>query len=126
MKRITVLLVDDNLTFLRVATHYLAHFSELNVVATADNGRDGLAQALSLHPQVILLDLVMPGQSGLEIIPCLRAAVAGVGIIVLTSHNLAYYKQAALAAGADEFVRKADMDEELLPAIRRIVQMRHS
>jgi DNA-binding NarL/FixJ family response regulator len=114
--------VDDNLTFLRLAASYLAHFSELNIVATADNGQDGFTKALSLHPQVILLDLVMPGLSGLQLIPRLRAAVSGVGIIVLTSHSPTSYKQAVLAAGADEFVRKADIDEQLLPAIRRVVE----
>jgi DNA-binding NarL/FixJ family response regulator len=122
MEPITILLVDDNPIFLRLAAGYLEHFNELMVVATANNGEDGLAKAADLRPQIVLLDLAMPGLSGLEVIPRLRAILPEVSIIILTGHSLAGYEQAALAAGAAEFVPKADMSDKLLPAIGRVAR----
>lgn len=122
MMSISILLVDDHLTFLRLTTSFLQQFNDLIVVATAHEGEDALAKAVALQPHIILLDLAMPGLSGLEVIPRLRTVVPQVGIIILTKHRLAGYQKAALTAGADEFVSKATMGDDLLPAIRRVIK----
>ena len=121
----SILLVDDHLTFLRLTTSFLQQFNDLIVVATAYEGEDALAKAAALQPHLVLLDLAMPGLSGLEVIPRLRAVLPDVGIIVLTKHRLAAYQKAALAAGADEFVSKATMGDDLLPAIQRVISTNH-
>jgi DNA-binding NarL/FixJ family response regulator len=124
MDPVSVLLVDDNPTFLRIATRFLQeHYrDEVVVVGTAGGGQEALIKARDLRPQVILLDLAMPDLPGLEAIPRLRAALPEVGIIALTVHNSNGYRQAALAAGADEFVSKANLSTDLLPAIRRVMK----
>jgi DNA-binding NarL/FixJ family response regulator len=118
----SILLVDDHLTFLRLTTCFLQQFNDLIVVATAHEGEDALAKAAALQPHLVLLDLAMPGLSGLEVIPRLRSVLPQVGIIVLTKHRLASYQKAALMAGADEFVSKATMGDDLLPAIQRVIR----
>ena len=120
--KISVLLVDDHETFLRVATEFLQRHDELTLVGAARGGKEALAQAQDLRPQVILVDLNMPGLSGLETIPLLRAMLPEAGIIALTLLDAKVYRQAALAAGADDFVPKANLSTELLPAIRRVAQ----
>jgi DNA-binding NarL/FixJ family response regulator len=124
MDPVSVLLVDDNPTFLRIATRFLQeHYrDEVVVVGTAGGGQEALIKARDLRPQVILLDLAMPDLPGLEAIPRLRAALPEMGIIALTVHNSNGYRQAALAAGADEFVSKANLSTDLLPAIRRVMK----
>ncbi len=117
---ISVLLVDDNATFRQIAARFLQAFDDVTVVGTAAGGAEALTQAQALRPQVILLDLLMPDVPGLEAIPRLRAALPDVGIIALTLHDADGYRRAALAAGADDFVTKADMSAHLLPAIRRV------
>ena len=120
--KISVLLVDDHETFLRVATEFLQRHDELTLVGAARGGKEALAQAQDLRPQVILVDLNMPGLSGLETIPLLRAMLPEAGIIALTLLDAKVYRQAALAAGADDFVPKPNLSTHLLPAIRRVVQ----
>lgn len=126
MSAVRVLLVDDNSTFRRLATRFLAEHDEIEVVGALRGGRDALAQIHELRPDVVLIDLAMPDLSGLQTIPHLRAARAEVGIIVLTLLATEAYRQAALDAGADAFVAKPNLTTELLPAIRRVVAGRRS
>lgn len=128
MGPISVLLVDDNLTFLGILRRFLEedHQNEVMVIGTAGCGAEGLALARSLRPHMILLDLRMPGLSGLETIPLLRSMLPGVGIIALTLWGANGYREAALAAGADDFVSKFAVNTDLLPAIRRVARTRRS
>lgn len=119
MTPVRVLLVDDNQTFLRIATRYLEEHAEIAVVAARGGGAEALAAVEELRPDVALIDLAMPDLPGLELIPRLRAAWPELGIIALTLMDADGYRCAALAAGADEFVPKATLITELIPAIRR-------
>ena len=121
MSPISVLLVDDNRIFLRITGRFLMKHGDVDLVGTAGGGVEALSKAQKLRPQVILLDLAMPDLPGLEIIPRLREVVPEMRIIALTMLDTEEYRKAALAAGADEFVPKADLNTDLLPAIRRVV-----
>ena len=121
-RRLGVLLVDDNQMFLDTAIAFLQRHNELLDIGTALEGTKALVQAQELQPQVILIDLDMPDLSGLETIPRLRAMLPHTGIIALTLLNGSAYRRAALAAGADEYVPKAAMTTDLLPAIQRVVR----
>jgi DNA-binding NarL/FixJ family response regulator len=114
-----VLLVDDNEAFRHVATDFLHRHHELTVVGAMCGGEEALAQAQDLQPQVILIGLDRPG---LETISRLRKVLPGVGIIALTLLEGSTYRQAALAAGADDLVAKAELITDLLPAIRRVTR----
>ena len=122
MKPISVLLVDDNPAFLRIVTRFLQEHDDVVVVGVAGGGEEALALAQDLKPDIVLIDLAMPGLSGLETIPRLRAVLPEVGIIALTVLDTNGYREAALAASADDFVPKATLDTDLLPAIRRVAQ----
>ena len=124
MHPVSVLLVDDHPPFLRIATNFLQeHYTEeVVVVGAARSGEEGLVQALDLQPDMVLCDLTMPGLTGLQTIPRLRAALPDVAIIALSCHQVNGYRQAALEAGADEFIPKASLATDLLPAIRRVMQ----
>jgi len=122
MKPISVLLVDDNPSFLRLVTRFLQEHDDIVVVGTADGGEEALALAQDLQPDIVLIDLAMPGLSGLEAIPRLRAVLPAAGIIALTVLNTNSYLQASLEAGANDFVAKASLNTDLLLAIRRVAQ----
>jgi two-component system response regulator NreC len=121
--KVCVLLVDDHEPFLRAAADFLQRHHELAVVGVLRGGEEALAQAQDLRPHVILIDLNMPGLNGLETISRLRVMLPEVGIIALTLLDPNAYRQAALAAGADDFVSKANLTTDLLPAIRRVAQI---
>ena len=120
MNPITVLLADNNASFLRVVNKFLAQHDEIEVVGTAEGGREALVEAKRLQPQVMLVDLGMPDLSGLDAIPLLREAHPEMFIIALTLLDTDSYREAALAAGADAFIPKATLNANLMPAIRRL------
>ena len=127
MHPVSVLLVDDHPPFLRIATNFLEeHCKDVVVLGAASGGEEGLAQAHDLRPDIVLCDLSMPGLSGLETIPRLRAALPEMGIIALSCHEANGYREAALAAGADEFIPKTSLATDLLPAIRRVARSKGS
>ena len=98
----------------------------IGVIRTAgyidtEGGEKILAQAQALGPHVILMDL---DRLGLETMSRLRKVLPGVGIIALTLLNDKVYRQATLAAGADDVVCKAELVADLLPAIRQVTRAR--
>ena len=128
MHPVSVLLVDDNPAFLRIATRFLQEqgHDEVVVVGAAGGGEEGLIQAQEQRPDIVLVDLRMPGLSGLETIPLLRSMLPDVGIIALTLWDANGYREAALAAGADDLISKFVVNTVLLPAIRRVARSKGS
>jgi DNA-binding response OmpR family regulator len=122
MEPISIMLVDDNPVFLRATTQFLGAHDDVVVIGTATRGDEALKQIENLRPHTVLIDLAMPGLSGLATIPRLRHLMPEVGIIALTVMNSEGFRQAALTAGADIFIPKATMRTHLLPAIRELAQ----
>jgi DNA-binding NarL/FixJ family response regulator len=122
MKPISVLLVDDNPVFLRITARFLQQHDDVVVVGVAGGGEEALALTQDLQPDIVVIDLAMPSLSGLATIPLLEIVLPEVGIIALTVLGTNSYRQAALAAGANDFVPKASLDTDLLPAIRRVAR----
>ena len=122
MARISVFMVDDNPIVLRFAARFLDSSPGISVAGTATDAADALTQVLGLQPEVVVVDLRMPGMSGFELIPRLRAALPGVGLVALTVLDADAYRQAALSAGADGFVTKGTMVAELVPTIQRVAR----
>jgi CheY-like chemotaxis protein len=115
-----VLLLDNNAEFLQVVAQFLKRHDGV-VTFCALLGCEGLPTLVQeLQPQVILVDLDTHGPTGLETIPRLRVMLPGVVIIALTLSSDSAYSKAALAAGADDLICKADLTHKLLPAIERL------
>ena len=111
-----VLLVDDNQAMLARAAAVLA--TTCVVVGQAQDGAAALMAAATLRPDVIVLDISMPGMSGLEVASHLRTAGSRAAIVFLTVHNDAEVVEAALAAGGSGYVIKARLASDLLIAVR--------
>jgi DNA-binding response OmpR family regulator len=122
MTPVSVMLIDDNPTFLRATKQFLEAHDDVVVVGTANRGDEALARVEQLQPQVVLVDLAMPGLPGLETIPRLRRMMPKAGIIALTVMNSHSFRKAALEAGADLFIHKGNMRTDLLPALQWLVQ----
>ncbi len=116
-----VLLVDDNQNFVRAAVEFLQRRQELLLVGTTDGSEQALVQASILKPQVILIDLEIPGLTASETIPRLREMLPGVSIVALTLLDRRAYGNAALSAGAHAVVSKARLVSDLIPAIHRLL-----
>jgi DNA-binding NarL/FixJ family response regulator len=118
----SVLLVDDH-AVLRSGLRYLIdREAGLEVVGEAGDGREAVELARDLEPDVILLDLSMPGLSGTEAMAALREVSPESRILVLSMHVEDSYLQSALRAGAAGYVPKKAIDVELVSAIRAVVR----
>lgn len=122
MNRVRLVLIDDSPDFLKVASRFLSGLESLELVGLGSRAEDALGLVARLTPDVVLLDLAMPGTSTLEIIPQLKVVDPEVKVVVLTLYGTAGYRQAALDAGADSFVSKKSMGVDLLPAILRVAR----
>jgi DNA-binding NarL/FixJ family response regulator len=120
MQRIRVLLVDDNLEFLDLAASLLEGH-EYEIAGKAENGEEGLNAAIRLQPDVVVLDVSMPGLNGFEVARRLRQQKSGAGIVLLTFHEDVDYLRAARAIGVQGYVIKRRMATDLPIAVREAV-----
>jgi DNA-binding NarL/FixJ family response regulator len=111
-----VLIVDDNDAILRRVSAALS--PACRVVGVAKDGRAALEAAESLRPDVIVLDISMPGMTGLEVVSLLREAGSTAAVVFLTIHQETDFVEAARAAGALGYVTKPKLASDLLRAVR--------
>ena len=101
-----ILIADDH-TILRSGLRLmLSSQPDLDIVGEASNGAETLQQSEVLHPDLILLDLSMPGMNGLDVLPTLRRLAPSAKILVLTMHDDKRYLHQALQNGASGYVLK--------------------
>jgi DNA-binding NarL/FixJ family response regulator len=120
MKPIRVLLADDH-AILRAGLRMLLEAQpDMAVVAEAADGEEAVRRATGTRPDVAVVDLTMPGLSGVETLERLRREVPATRLLVLTMHDDPGYARLALAAGAAGHVVKDAGSGELLAAIRAV------
>ena len=115
---IRVLVVDDHAVVRGGLRLFLLAFDDLELVGEASSGEKALAQCADLRPDVVLMDLVMPGMGGVEAIRLLRQRHPHVQVIALTSFPEDELVQAALRAGAISYLLKTISAGDLAAAIR--------
>ncbi|MBI3779402.1 MAG: response regulator [Gammaproteobacteria bacterium] len=111
-----VLLIDDH-ALVRKGLEELLRSRGVEVVASAGSGEEGIQQALTLTPDVILLDIKMPGMNGIETLEKLRAGNVTVPILMLTMSRDDADLRAALRGGAAGYLLKDMNPEDLVPAL---------
>lgn len=119
-KTIRALVVDDSLVALRAICTMLRSRGAISVVGTARNGRDAVSKAETLRPDLILMDMEMPGVKGLEATSWLRKRFPAIRVIVVTVHDSPEVQEACEAADADGFVSKSRIHAELFSEIERV------
>lgn len=121
MNLITVLIADNHPIFVRSVAAFLQQHDNIVIVGTASGGEEALRRAEELEPDLVLINLTMQEPTSLETVRRLRTACPRVKIIVLSLLDSEGYRRAALSAGTDDFVSKATLTTDLMPAIRRTV-----
>jgi DNA-binding NarL/FixJ family response regulator len=110
-----VVLADDHRAMLDAVASLLA--SRFDVIGTADDGLEALRLATTLAPDVVVLDLSMPGLDGLAVVDGIRRAGRTVAIVILTVSEDSALVDAALGVGALGYVTKTRASTELVPAV---------
>ena len=117
---IRIMLVDDHAIVREGVRHVLAATPGLEVVGEAGDGDTALALAQECLPDVVVLDLSLPGLSGLEVTRQLRVLLPAVRILILSVHDHAEYVVGAVRAGAQGYLRKDSSPTELREALRAV------
>jgi DNA-binding NarL/FixJ family response regulator len=116
-----VLIVDDHAFIRRGVETILESSPEWQVCGEASNGTDAVRLAKQLSPEVILMDVTMPGMNGLEATRIIRREHPDVKVILLTLHESSEVLRSGFRAGASGYLLKADAEEELMKALRVVV-----
>lgn len=119
---IRVLIVDDHAVVRQGLRLLLEGQTDLEVVGEAADGEMAIQMTRSLRPDVLLLDLLMPGMSGIDVIQQLRQEGLESNILVLTSSLEDQIVKQALQAGAHGYLLKASRSADLIQAIQRVAQ----
>lgn len=120
--RIRVMIADDH-AILRAGLRMLLQAEpDMEVVAEATDSQQAVDRARVYRPDVILLDISMPGVGGLEVIQTLKRELPALKVLILTMYDDPEYLRQALSAGASGYVLKRAADTELLSAIRAVYE----
>lgn len=120
MAKTTLLLVDDHVVMRKGLRLLLESTPDFQVAGEASNGEEAVELALQLAPDLIVMDLSLPGMDGIAAIKAIKVKRPQQKILALTMHDQAIYLDKALAAGASGFVLKRAADVELIAALRAI------
>lgn len=117
-----VIIADDSDLMLVWLKETLAAFKQVEVVAAHNNGSDAMNAIRVLKPDLAIIDLKMPGLSGLEVLKEIRKEDKKVKFIILTFFALDAYRKAALKAGSDYFFSKVDDFEKVSVVVKELVE----
>src|SRR5436190_17428419 len=122
--RVHILLADDFAPWRSRVRSFLQLETGWKIVSEACDGLEAVQKAAELHPDVVLLDLGMPGLNGIEATRRIRQCSPDSKIVIFTQYEDEDLRAAALQAGAVAYVLKAELTTELVPAIRAALRTR--
>ena len=117
---IRVLIADDHEVVAQALRQLLAMQPDIEVVGLARDGHEAVARARDLQPDVVLMDVIMPGLGGIEATRLMREALPQCRVVIHSLHSDAEHVRAALRAGAAGYVPKCSAASETLAAIRAV------
>ena len=120
MEKIKILLVDDHAIMRDGIKALLSIYDDIEVVGEASEGREAVEMARELNPDVVVMDISMPGMDGLEVTRRLTKRNPGMKVIILTQHDNREYILSAIKVGAAGYIPKKALGSDLISAIRAV------
>src|SRR3954453_1237800 len=117
---ITVLLVDDHALVRKGFRRMLEDDPEIRIVGEASDGHEAVGAALSLNPQVVVMNFALPSMNGAIAARRIRLANPAIAVLILSMHAEPTYVRTCLEAGVQGYLLKNAMDLELVSAVRNI------
>lgn len=125
MKTLRILVADDHALVRRGAREVLHSHRGWRVVGEAADGREAVEKAVALHPDVAVIDIGMPECDGIEAARQIRCVAPSTKVLVLTMYESDYMVQSAFDAGADGYLLKSDLTDNLVAAVKDVSEGRH-
>jgi two-component system, NarL family, response regulator NreC len=113
-----IVIADDHAIVRKGLRTLIETHDEFSIVGEAADGLEAVRVTEQVQPDILLLDLMMPGLSGFEVLRRIRKAVPNTKVVVFSMHNVESYVLEALKSGATAFVLKNALDDEIIKALR--------
>ena len=123
---VTIVVADDEPQYREIVRFLIASVSDTIVVGEASDGEEALSVALRERPDIVITDLVMPRLNGIELTKRIRQELPQTRVILMSSFPEDAYRLMASDSGADAFVSKRVIFDNLLPAIHDVIRRRLS
>ena len=117
-----VLIIDDHVMVRDGVAEIIDHAEDLSVCGKASTANEGLAALGRLKPDLVLVDITMPGKNGVEFIKDARAQHPELLILVMSMHDESLYAERVLRAGGRGYIRKQEGGDKLIEALRRVLR----
>ena len=122
---VRILVVDDSSTFVAAVRQFLAMLPDAEVVGEASGGSDALEKVRTLLPDLVLLDIAMPGMGGLDVARTMRLWPDPPDVVFLSMYEAAAYESVTRELGALAYINKSDFVLGLLPIIESKLAQQH-
>jgi DNA-binding NarL/FixJ family response regulator len=120
--KIRVLLADDHAILREGLRALLGYYADVEVVGEAQDGEQAVSRVAELHPDVVLMDIAMPGMNGMEATRAIRHNHPATRVLVLTQYEDWRYVQPLLQSGASGYVLKRALGADLISALRTVAR----
>lgn len=115
------MIVDDHPVFRSGLKTILSNELDFRIISEATNGEEAIERVKKVHPEIIIMDISMPGIDGIEATKAIKSFDNSIKILILTMYNDEAYLKEGLQVGADGYVLKRAVDTELISAIRVVL-----
>jgi DNA-binding NarL/FixJ family response regulator len=120
-RHVRAVVIDDSPAFLRSLCSFLRENQDVQVVGTAKSAQEAFLLVEQSHPDLVLIDLQMPGMNGLEATALLRRRHPEARVIMITMHDTPELRQASLEGGAHGFVSKSRLSQDLPAVLEKVL-----
>ena len=122
LKKSRILIIDDHVMVREGVAEIIKHEPDLDVCGTATTANEGLDAVNKLKPDLVIVDITLPGKNGIEFIKDARAQHPDLRILVMSMHDESLYADRALRAGGRGYIRKQEGGDKLIEAMRRVLR----
>jgi DNA-binding NarL/FixJ family response regulator len=124
---VKTLIVEDSIQYRQLLKEALLTRFPAMDIHEAQDGKEAMQLVMSFHPDLILMDIRLPGQTGLELTQAIKRDFPETNIVILTNYDLPEYREAALKFGANHFLSKGSSNREsVLTLVESILSGRHT
>lgn len=122
MKKIRLVIADDHPVVVEGLRSILNSQKDMDIIAEVDTGEKTLASVIQNRPEVVLMDMSMPGMSGIKLIQQLRRQVPETAVLAISINREEQYAAPAIRAGAQGFISKSRYPQDFIDAIRQVAR----
>ena len=117
-----IFIVDDSALVRERIIAMISEHPGIEITGQAKNAQEGINSILKLKPDVVILDIRMPGGNGIEVLKNIKKNSSGPTIIILTNYPYPQYRKKCMEAGADYFFNKSTEFNKIIEVIKKLIQ----